>query len=475
MGALSRYWKMFRINPTHSSARYEQYLVPRAQDFCEKAVSPCQNDNVESNFYSYFYAKKKSVDPVTRALAGLCLRCYVSDPILKACRKIDSLFGTQENFTYQDLLPFVLNDDGETLVVLDTNQNSQCIVDQNGQLQPLTYKLFSVKVLQTYKPDSQSKMSLDNWTYLQTKQNPELKEFLSEFGFKHLSDWALLNRARVKQLERLSPPERHIVEVFHGVYRRDRQQKRSLQAGRCPDPSNEQLQEMLTQLQQRDVVINSTLELVKQLKQIVIQLRRYDIWSYREPLEIQDPDGNYTPRPDLPNDSIDELDVEEQEVLEFLHEHLKLALAVAIEQEVQASISKLEKSKKYAPLAKQFLPGLHLYYCQGMSLKEIAPQLGMTSWDQARRVLNPGELLSKVRTLTIQQLLDQILHKAHDMGLTKIPPEPDYLKSLAEQLEAYVDEEIFTQAAEEIRAGKNRTMSSAYAEALRSYLKNINK
>lgn len=43
-------------------------------------------------------------------------------------------------------------------------------------------------------------MSLDNWTYLQTKQNKELKNFLSEFGFKLLSDWALLNRARAREM-----------------------------------------------------------------------------------------------------------------------------------------------------------------------------------------------------------------------------------------------------------------------------------
>ena len=64
-----------------------------------------------------------------------------------------------------------------------------------------------------------------------------------------------------------------------------------------------------------------------------------------------------------------------------------------------------------------------------------------------------------------------MLKKAQELGLTKIIPEPGYLKSLAEQIEAFVDEELFTEAAAEIRAGKSRSMDSLYAQQLRFYLK----
>jgi hypothetical protein len=69
----------------------------------------------------------------------------------------------------------------------------------------------------------------------------------------------------------------------------------------------------------------------------------------------------------------------------------------------------------------------------------------------------------------VQQVLDKTLEKAQDLGLTKIPPEPDYLKTLVEQIEAFVDVEVFKEAAEEIRAGKNRSMNSLYAQQLRLY------
>jgi hypothetical protein len=473
MNASSRYWKICQISLTKERLGYEYRPVANAQEFFQQTVSNSQSEDIQATLNSYFHARNSTIDANRSAGAGLCLRCYVSYPILKACQKIDSLFAGDKSFTYRDLLLFVLNDDGQTPIVLDKDGKTQLVLDENGKTKTTAYKFFSVRVLQTYKHDDQSRMSLDNWAYLQTKQNTELKNFLSEFGFKPLSDWALLNRAKTKQLERLLERDRHLVEVFHAVYRRDRRKQRQKGARRCLEPNEAQLKEMLARLQERGIVF-STIELMKALKQVAIQLRQYDIWSYREPLEIQEPDtGSYVLRPDLPHDSINETDVEQQELLEFLHQQFQLTLVSAIAQEIQATIAKLEKSKRYAPLATQFIPGLQLYYCQGKSLKEIVPQLGMTSWDQARRVLNPGELLSRVRTSCVQQLLDSILKKASEKGLTQIPPEPDYLKTLAEQIEAFADEEVFQEAAAEIKTGKNRSLDSLYAQKLRQYFERI--
>ena len=175
-------------------------------------------------------------------------------------------------------------------------------------------------------------------------------------------------------------------------------------------------------------------------------------------------------RQDLPSSSLNEADLEQQDLLQFLHQLLNTTLSQTIKQEVEANIQKLQKSKKYRSFVPKYIQGLHLYYESAMSLKEIAPELGMTSWDQARRILNPGELLSKVRTKTVEQMLESILKKAAEKGLTKIPPEVNYLLTLTEQIESYVDGEIFQQAVEEIRAGKNRTMNSPYAKELRCYI-----
>ena len=471
MNASSKYWQMCQISLAQEKSGYEYRLVETARELVKQTVSDspqAQNGDIQTRLLDQFHPQNSAIDPPCRADAGFSLRCFVSHPILKACQKIDSLFASNKSFTYRDLLPFVLDDDGQTAIVLDQDGQTQLIVDERGKTKTSPYKFFSVKILGTYNPDDQSRMSLDNWTYLQTKQNKELKNFLSEFGFKLLSDWALLNRARAKQLEGLSKRDRNLVEVFHAVYRRDRREQG--QKGRCPDPDGAQLWEMLDYLRQREIVIDTTVELMKELKQVVTQLRQYDIWSCRAPLEIQQPEtGTYVSRPDLPHDSINEMNYEEEEFLDFLHHQFQLVLVDAINQEIENKLTKLQKSKRYAPLAKQFIPGLQLYYCQGKSLKEIAPQLGMTSWDQARRILNPGELLSRVREECVQELLESILSRASMKGLTKIPPKPDYLKTLAEQIEAFADEEVFQEAAAEIKAGKNRSLNSFYAQQLRLY------
>jgi hypothetical protein len=470
-----RYWKIWRINPAAEESGYKQISVPIAQEFTKNQVSNIEkrnNKDTQNFLLSCFHADETQVDAINRAQAGLCLRCYVSESILKACKKIDSLFSGEKQFTYRDLLPFVLNDDGQKLIILGEDGKTQLMVDDENQIKESQYKFFSVTVLQTFSSDLQSRMSLDNWVYLQTKQNPELKKFLSEFGFKHLSDWALLNRARVKQIERLLiTKERYIVKAFHSVYRRDRQIQYGKATKKCPNPTNEQLEEMLAYLRQYQVFINTPRQLVTELKNIALQLRKYDIWSSRESLDVYDAGSDtYQIRQDLHVDSHDDEDVDQQEFLEFLHQHLHTVLSDIIQQEVTANIKKLKKSSRYKPFADKYIQGLQLYYCQAMSLKAIVPELGMTSWDQARRIMNPGELLGKVRTKTVEQMLEAILKKAAEKGLTKIPPEVNYLTMLTEQIEAYVDGEVFQAATEEIRSGNNRQMDSVYAQKLRDYM-----
>ena len=477
MAVSSRYWKIWRINPVGLGSGYNKVTIPLARKFAAQKLVKTQSQEIsdpKTNLILDFLSQDSTIDLASIAQAGLCLRCYVSEPILKACHKLDNLFGGDKQFSYQDLLTFALNDDGKTLVISDGDRKTQLILDKNGRAKPTAYQFFTVKILQTYNADSESSMSLDNWAYLQTKQNPEIKRFLSEFGFKHLSDWALLNRARPKQIEQLAQRDRQIVEAYHLVYRRDRVRQRKLGAQKCPDPSTNQLKEMLACLQGK-ISNQTTVKLFRELKQIALQLRQYDVWGNRESLEIQDPNtGDYTTRRDLPARTTDQLDVEQQELVEFIQKQLTIVLTQTIEQEIRGQVTKLEKSKRYAVYAKQFVPGLKLYYEHGLSLRDIAPKLEMSNWDRARRILNPGELLNKVRVVCVQKLLATILAKAREKGLTEIPPKPEYLQTLTNQIETFIDVEIFIEAAKEIRAGKNRKMESRYSQQLCQILNHIN-
>ena len=479
MTGTSRYCHLFCIDPASDRIGYKRCFIPLAKDFFQKIeLRKTEEESGDHNQQNKLLTdlldrfQTPTVDAIERSHAGLCLRCYVSENILNACRKIDYLFGQTQSFTYRDLLPFVLNDDGKTLIILDTDGKTHFTIDDPGTPQTTTYQYFSIQILRTFKPNAESTMSLDNWTYLQTKQNPELKNYLSEFGFKKLSDWALLNRTGTKQLEQLAERDRHLIEVFHAVYRRDRRGNHQ-GTNRCQDPNFLQLKEMSTYLEKRNVAISSN-ELIAELRRVALQLRHFDLWNYRVPLELEDPEtGDHRIRSDLPQDLFSDCDVEEQEeqeMLVFFHKKLKIALIDSIQKEIPARITNLKRSKAYAVFADQFIPGLHLYYREGIPLKEIADLLKMSGWAQARRILNPGELINSVRTLTIQQVLDQMLKKAQEKGLTQLPPKPDYLENLAKQVEALADAEIFQEAFEEIQAGKNRLMQSVYAQELCFYL-----
>jgi hypothetical protein len=243
-------------------------------------------------------------------------------------------------------------------MVLDSNGKNYLTIDTTGKPQSTAYQCFSLQILRTFKPNDPSGMSLDNWTYLQTKQNPELKNFLSEFGFKQLSDWALLNRTRPKQLEQLAERDRHLIGAFHAVYRRDRHQQHQ-GTQRCLDPTSVQLQEMVIYLKVRNITVQPN-ELMTELRGVALQLRQFDLWSNREPLEVEDPEtGDRLIRSDLPQDISSEFDVEQQEqqeMLEFFHKKLQIALFYSIKQAMSDRITYLKKSKGYAAFANQLIP-----------------------------------------------------------------------------------------------------------------------
>lgn len=467
MNTLARYWHIWRINPAAENKGYTQISIAAAQEFINNELSDVEISNIQNTLLSYFKNKNSNIDVRKQALAGLCLRCYTSEAILKECKKIDYIYSGDKQFTYRDLLPFVLNDDGKKLIILDENKQKQLILDKNFREIKLKHEYFSVKVLETFKTDLQPRMSLDNWAYLQTKQNGELKKFLSELGLKHLSDWAILNRITKEQFLRLSLSERCIVEVYHAVYRRERRQKRIASPRKCPDPNSAQLNEMLVYLQQKEVIFNTELQLLEELKKIALQLRNCDIYNSTEYFDIYEAQNyTYISRNYLYTNGVSEVDIEQQEVLQFLQQHLNLTLSEAIKQEIAGNIQRLQNSSRYQPFAEKYLRGLLLYYRDSMSLKEITPILEMTSWNQARRILNPGEMLSQVRVKTTKLMLESILQLAVEKGLTQIPPEVNYFNNLIEEIESYLDREIFQQANEENRTGRNRQMNSAYAKAV---------
>ncbi len=463
-----QYWHLYRISLQHRQG-YHWAPLPTAQTWLETTTFSA--NSLPEQLLQVFQATQG--EPHRQALAGLCLRCYVSQPILQSCQRLASLFSAQQNFTYQDLLPLVLHDDGQRLILIDeATDSNQVQLNEAAQLSPCQFQIFAVEILRSYGAQRENKLSLKNWAFLKTKQHPEIRAFLAEFGFQHLTDWALLNRARKSQFEQLAPADQSLLKAFHAVYRRDRRQQ-TKQRTKCQTPTEAQLLEMDAYCVDQGYPSRAPKLLLGDLHRLAEQLRQYDIWRSRESLETYDADsGDYAPRRDLPHESLDEGNLEQRELIQFLHNQLAIAFDESLQDNLKQKQQKLAKSKRYKPFADQYLQGLSLYYIQAQSLAEIAPQLGMSSWDQARRILNPGDLLNQVRRQTTEKLLAKLLDLARQKGLTGPEPDPNYLSSLCQQLEQFVDQELFTEAAAEIRSGKNRRFDSAYAQKLKHYLTN---
>jgi len=492
----SKYWTIQIIDApifdkNQLTGGYKTKIIHEAQEFFKRhflelvsqpRLSPQQNRHIQTVLWEIFHF---AVDIRQRAIAGLCLRCYVSETILIACKKISHTYksGIQEGlFTYIDLLPFVLNDDGKTLIILDSKEQVQQILFSDGKTRPIAKEceFFSVEILQKFKPNLRTSESLDNWTWRLTKQNQKLKLFLWEFGIFTPSDWGLLCRDIPRSIDvRLAKGDRKIIEVFHAVYRRDR--RKSNEKGLCSEPTVKQLQEMMLLLQQQNTSLISARELIHHLQRIAEILRQDMLYKKTGrlktiPTEVYDKSLNeYTPNRELPYHTDPDLEEIELSQLESLCNTLfENVLYQATAEVIGQHIEYLKKSKGYQTFAPQFNQGLLLYYQENMSLGDIA-KLWEVPWCTVRRVFKLENLIEKIQYRTEEKFLEQILKlSSTSKSITKlktISTDPDYLKNVASEIRNYILNKTFQKARAEIQSGQKKSKSSVFAQILCRYIK----
>ncbi|MEH2182772.1 hypothetical protein [Nostoc sp.] len=423
----------------------------------------------------------RSTDDIyQRALAGLCLRCYVSHRILITCKTIPHIYNVSaENlFRYTDLLPFVLNDDGTALVIVDSEGKTQHILNHHDSTTRPILKggeFFSVDILQRFNPNLGSNESLDNWTSRLTRQNQEIKSFLWEFGLATPSDWGLLCKSVPRSLSGLLLTEEdyEIVKAFQTVYQRDRLKTR--QKGRCSEPTPSQLQEMLNLLQQINITF-SPQQLIYNLKRIA-EILRQD-WLFKKtgttktlPTEVYDNSTNdYLPNPDLPyyTDREPE-DIELEKLQEIWKNLFEKVLYKIIAEVIHQRIEDLKKSKGYKNFAQRFPEGLRLYYQENKSLSEIG-KLWEIEWSKARRIFQIENFLEIVQYRTEEIFLEKLLQSVNKYQLTRIYHETDYLKNIAAEIREFAYEKTFKEAKAELAASKKQIKNSLFAQIIRIYL-----
>ena len=498
----SRYWTICIIaNPLDKNCNltkgYRNKQSTLARNFFEEefpqlksqtSLSKEDSQYVQANLWKTFH--NQTLEREQRAKAGLCLRCYLSHAIVQGCKILANRAAGKILLEY--LLPYVLNDDGNTFVVVDSDGKTQLIVKDSGEIQPIPKagNFVSVEVLSSYNPnlsDSKSSESLDNWCIRRIKQNKHLQTLLLEYGAWVPSDWSLLCREVPKSLsaclkdgEKGSVAERHFIEVFHAVYRRDRRE--SCQRGRCSEPTQLQLEEMLFLLQDKAIILRSEKELIKKFQEIAEILRQdnHSIKTGKPQADSIDASNSSEDN----NDSISKLnqlgtdnnnceDMEEKELRQLLNQLPQSALYRAISLRIPQRVEILAARKPSKAYAQKFVDGLRLYYHEvnPLSLKEIAEQWQI-NWAKARRIFQLSELIASVQYTSEEIFIYKIQEEASKFFEKEISCKPNNLKGITEEVRSFLDKVAFQEARAEIIAARSPYKNSLFAQILRKYLDN---
>ena len=490
----SRYWTICTIaNPFNKdgiSSCYKDKQSAVAKEFFEdefpqlssqKTLSKGENQYIQAHLWRIFH--DSTLVNKKRAKAGLCLRCYLSHAIIKGCQILANK-SPNNYILLPDLLSYVLNDDGSTFIVMDCDDKTQLILNENGSTQsiPREGNFFSVEILRTYNPNlsnSKNSESLDNWCIRCTRQNKDLQTFLLELGVWIPSDWSLLCREVPQSLDtHFLNNERQLIEVFHAVYRRDR--RKSRQRGRCSEPTRHQLEEMLCLLRDRDIILGSVHELIQHFKEIA-EILRQDTYSTKtgtpktDSINIDNSSkgsDDYFCNPNASNiKNLNCEHMEEMELREILNKLPNQVLFNAISEIIPQRVAFLSKKKNYSAYALKFLQGLQLYYQikNPLSLKEIA-NLWKINWSKARRIFKFSELIENVQAFSEKSFMEKIQEKASNFFVNKISRNPNNLREIAQEVRNFLYEIAFKEAYAEITASRSLYKNSLFAQELRKYI-----
>ena len=110
MDVTSKYWRIIRID---AAGNRKIQKVPSAKTFCTKIFCDINTDDVsDDNIQSQLLYLYRETSTEESTLAERCLLCFISWIIEQACRQLETKFGKNHGFSFNDLLPYVLDVDG---------------------------------------------------------------------------------------------------------------------------------------------------------------------------------------------------------------------------------------------------------------------------------------------------------------------------------------------------------------------------
>ncbi len=435
------YWQLMRLRSSGQSQiqvnlEVQAWLQER---FPQVLLDPDYPDSqLQQQLWSCWRGQEQDAD-----LAELSLRCFISHQIHQACLTLAQRYREHYGLSLRELWAVVLDDEGKCSPV---------------------YRPFSLEILESYDPNQSS---LSTWTRQLTYNHPELNRLLLERGIYRASDWAILNDTNVDQLQRILQDYHlcsqneidqalKLLQQYQAVYRRDRLWQRRLgHRGHCQPPTEEQLQQMYPTV--------SSAVVLKRLKHLASQLREYRVHvrggnpRFYQPQDEQELETLVGQQPG----NWGTIEDESEGFLSAYRQALKETLAGAIAQVLKANLERLRRRKQGRDRA--YLEALHLSQCQGLSMTEIAPKIGLTSQVQVTRLLNLKRLRAEVRHLLISQLYQRLTQEA----LKYIPIER--LHAIDQTLETLLTElvdEMIAESAAQTQAAKPCQQASRFNVAL---------
>lgn len=407
-------------------------------------------------------------------LVQRCLLCFISWQIEQSCIALERKFGDFHGFTSQDLLGYVLDDDGS----LEASNFYQCLARE---------------ILSSFNP---SKSSLSTWVSRKVRQHKELNKYLLECGLYLVSDWAILNDTRPEQLSRILgefhcltiteiQTNQRLLSAYHKVYRAERLRQRSenKSSGKCNPPTNQQLQAILDIIKSQDIqnsLNKVSIKIIMQnLQTLAERLREYRLHTRNTSFKMVSLDadlyehGTFVEQiPDTNSQNILHVSEENDVTKDFLKTYrsqMAICLDTAFEIVIASRLHKLQKKDRNK--AQQFITALQLFHCQRISMGNIAKELNMRAQDAVARLLKLKEFRADIRQETLIKLKTQVIEIAQKYS------QPASLVNLELTITELLDEQIgnvISQAEIEAASMQNNSQVSYFSQRLCQLIDKIN-
>ena len=428
MQKLSGYWTFVRIM---DAGNYVRQTIPQAKVYFDHLLDDIDNEHIAVDNQQrkriqtkLFDQLQNSPDLTTRWAAEVCLRCYISNAILLSSQYLLKQFSPQCNIKLNEILVLMLDDVDITASILNLSAQS--------------YRPFAAEVLTSFKP---TLSSLETWIRLKVRQNPEVRRLFLEHGILMTTKWALLNQTEPKDLQFLanygvltnSEVDQNCVllECYHQIYRA--QWRMSKKKGTCPDPTEEQKQEIAAKFEARLGISMSPNCIFEKLHNLAKKIRDYKIreggGKTLEDDSLEDSKNHSETLKEIPNPSPEVDEIEER--MAFLVKCLDRAIIETIQ-------TRLTTLKRRTPdKASKYIMALKLYFCpektEMMTMNDIANRINLKGQYEVTRLLEIKKFCSHVQNRTVEHLKDNILKR------TDVFKNPDCLERVRDAVDQLIE------------------------------------